>query len=101
MAKEPDTIRDGVADVNVKNLGDQPAFYAGLLMKDAAAHARAMEIIRESGVAAAIRKITEVDVTEAIAIVKATTGSDTSTLLANLTAAGAFGRQSAAGEKPK
>lgn len=90
---EPDRIRDAVADVDLKNLGEQPAFYAGLAMKGAVAHSNAMDLIRESATGAAVRKITEVDVTEAISIVKATTGSDTATLLANLIATGAFGQQ--------
>lgn len=90
---ESDKVRDAVADVDLKNLGEQPAFYAGLAFKGAVAHSNAMDLIRESATAAALRKITEVDVAEAISIIKATTGSDSASLLANLLAAGAFGQQ--------
>ena len=92
---ESDTIRDGVADVNLKCLGDAPAFYAGLSMRQAVSHVGAMDLIRESATAAALRKITEMDVAEAIGVVKATTGSDSAALLANLMASAGFGQQTA------
>lgn len=47
MMADEDAVRSPVSDVNLKNLGDQPAFYAGLAMKGAVAHSNAMDLIRE------------------------------------------------------
>jgi len=80
-------IVDSVANANIKNLGDGPAFYAGLAMSNSVSHQNRLQILAESALGQITKKATEVDITEAISILKATSGNEVASTLANLAAA--------------
>ena len=82
MALNPDVV-ESVANSNFKNVADSPAFYTGMMHADSIAHQRAVNTIREK----TLINLAEVDVAEAIAANKMTTGNDLGGIVASLGAA--------------
>lgn len=56
MAADPGII-DSVSNVNTKNLGDQPSFYAGLAMGNAVSHQNRVNQVGEAALSAAIKTL--------------------------------------------
>jgi hypothetical protein len=84
---------DTINNANLKTVGEMAAHSAGLAMQNSVAHAGAMNQIRELAIGALSKKMTELDVTEAVSLVKATSGNDVAAQIAALTAALAAGQQ--------
>lgn len=98
MAASEDLI-DSVANANNKFAGgvaEMGIHSLGLAMQNAVAHQAHMFSIQEAAVGMVIKKLVEVDVTEAVSMLKATTpGMDLSSTLAALQAAIASNQQGA------
>lgn len=92
MALHEDII-GSVANANLKNLGEAPAFYMALAMGDAVAHQRNTNAIREAALGSILKKLTEMDSEEAISILKSTSGNEVASQMANLLAALNSGQQ--------
>lgn len=86
-------IVESVADANLKNVAEAPAFYSALAMGNATAHQQAMQQIQLAAVGAIVKGLTEVDPTEAVATLKATSGNEVASTLAQLLAALGSGQQ--------
>lgn len=106
-------VMDSVSAVNTKNLGDQPAFYAGLAManavhnqglaqSNAVSNQQAMNAIQQAAVGSIVNLLLNIDPAEAISTVKELTGDDIAQKLLNLAAALASNQQGAkiAGNTP-
>lgn len=101
MALSPEIV-ESVANTNLKNLGEAPAFHAAISMGNAVAHQQAMQQIQLAAVGSIVKSLTEVDPTEAVAVLKATSGNEVASQLSALLAALASGQQSSktAGNTP-
>ncbi len=89
-------LTDSVADVNLKNLGDNPAFYNGLAantavlaLQNLVAHQNRVNVIAEAALSNAVSQINSAQTTpeEAVALVKATSGNDLAQQISALAAA--------------
>src|SRR5258708_4408593 len=91
-------VVDSVASANLKNLGDQPAFYAGLGYANAIAHQQAMQqqmvtaqagytAITQATVTAAVKSLLSTTPEQAVSDSKLLTGNDLASTLANLLSA--------------
>lgn len=89
----PEQIVDAVASTNLKNVGEAPAFYSGLAMGNAVSHQNAMQQISLAATGAIVKQLTEVDPAEAVAVLKATSGNEVATSMAQLLAALNSGQQ--------
>ena len=63
-------IVDSVASSNLKTLGDAGAQYASLAVGNAVSHQNRLNVLAETSVATAIKRLQEVDVEEAVSISK-------------------------------
>ncbi len=86
-------IVESVADANLKNVGEAPAFYSGLAMANATAHQQAMQQIQLAATGAIVKKLTEIDAAEAVSVLKATSGNEVASTIAQLLAALGGGQQ--------
>ena len=86
MALAPEFV-EATANANLKNVGEAPAFYLGLAMGDAVAHQRAVSTIREAALGSIVKKLTELDASEAVSVLKATSGNDLAAQITALAAA--------------
>lgn len=69
-----ESIVDSVANTNLKNVAEAPAFYSGLAMGDAVAHQRGINTIREAAIGSIVDRIIHADPSEAISTLKMMTG---------------------------
>lgn len=67
---------ESVADVNLKNVGDAPAFYSALAMGNSVSHQQAMNSVTLAATGSIVKALTEMDIAQASSIVKAATGQD-------------------------
>lgn len=86
-------IIESVANSNMKNVAEAPAFYSGLAMADAIDHRRAMQQITLASTGAIVNKLTNLDAAEALAVQKVASGNDVSQQLSALLAALNSGNQ--------
>jgi len=87
-----DQTIDTLNNVNLKTVGEQAAFSTGLSMENAVSHQQAMNQIRELSMGNLAKKMTELDVMESLAVVKATSGNDVANQISALMAALAAGQ---------
>lgn len=66
---------DAVATGNVKTVAEATSFYAGLAFANAISHQQAMNQILVGAVGQVLKRLTEVDVEEAISVMKELQGS--------------------------
>lgn len=92
-----ETVVDAVGINNVKTIGEQAAFSTGLAMQNLVAHQNRMQILAESAMGSIVKKLTEVDITEAVSVLKATSGNEVASTLAQLAAAIGSGQQTTKG----
>ncbi len=92
MAELDPAILGTVANTNLKSVGEGPAFYSNIAMGNAVSHQQAMNTILTAAAGSTVKKLTEIDVAEASAIVKASTGQDLAGSIASLMAALASGQ---------
>jgi len=95
MAELDPAIVGAVANTDLKSVGEGPAFYSNLAMGNAVSHQQGMNTILTAAVGAIVKKLTEIDVAEATAIVKASTGQDLAGSISALMAALASGQVTA------
>jgi len=88
-------VVDSVTASNFKNLGDAPAFYTSLAMGNAVAHQNRMAVVAEAATSSAVKKLTELDPAEAVAVLKATSGNEVASQLSSIMAALSSNQQSA------
>lgn len=91
----PEGIYDAVAVENVKVGAGGPAFWGNQMMANAIANQQAMQAIMQASVGQIVKKLTEVDVGEAVSILKATTGNEVASAISALQAALASAQQGA------
>lgn len=92
MALAPEIV-ESVANANLKNVAEAPAFYSGIAMGNAVSHQQAMQQITLAATGAIVKQLTEVDPAEAVAVLKATSGNEVAATLAQLLAALGSGQQ--------
>ena len=90
-----DSTVETLNTVNLKTVGEAAAFAVALAYQNAVAHQGAMNLIREAAVGSIIKNMTEVDPTQAMAVLKMTTGNDSAAQISSLLAAIASGQQAA------
>lgn len=83
---------DSLNNANLKTVGEQAAFATGLSMQNQVSHQGAMNQIRELSMGNLAKKMTELDVMESLAVVKATSGNDVANQISALMAALAAGQ---------
>lgn len=81
----PDDIRESVASVNLKVLGEQTAALSNLAFANAVSHQNRMNVLAEAVVGRIAKDMAEVDPSESVAIQKLLSGND---LAQNLSALG-------------
>jgi predicted DNA-binding transcriptional regulator YafY len=86
-------IVDAVAGSNMKNVAEAPAFYSGLAMGNAIAHQQAMQTVQQAAVGSIVKKLTEIDAAEAVAVLKATSGNEVASQMASILGAINSGQQ--------
>ena len=91
--KSTDSTVETLNTVNLKTVGEAAAFAVALAYQNAVAHQGAMNDIRLATVGAIVKNLTEVDATQAMSILKMTTGNDVASQIANLLAAVTSGQQ--------
>ncbi len=69
-------IIDSVANANVKTVGDGPAFYTNLSYGNAVAHQQAMQQVQLAATGSIVKALTEMDIGQAVAVLKAAGGLD-------------------------
>ena len=69
-------VVDAVANANFKNIAEAGAFYASLSMRDAVESQRRMSALADHATGCLLKQYNEMDTSEAISVVKATTGFD-------------------------
>lgn len=97
-----ESVLASVSNANFKNLGDAPAFYTALAMGNAVSHQQAMQQVQIAATGQIIKNLSEVDPTEAIAVLKATSGNDLAQQISALTSALSQAQQASktAGQTP-
>jgi len=86
---------DTINNTNLKTVGEAASHSMGLAFENAVAHQAAMNQIRELAIGSLAKKMTELDVSEAAALLKVTSGNDVASQIAALTSALAAGQQTA------
>jgi hypothetical protein len=81
-------ILDSVTNVNTKTLGDGPAFYTNMQMANSVSHQQALNQIGQAALGAIVDKLINVDVPEAVGLLKASGGVDPGVIMALATALG-------------
>jgi len=84
---------DTINNANLKTVGEMAAHSTGLAMQNAVAHAGAMNQIRELAMGSLAKSMTELDPTQAVSMLKATTGNEPAAQISALLAALASGQQ--------
>jgi hypothetical protein len=84
---------DTINNANLKTVGEMAAHSSGLAMQNAVAHSGAMNQIRELAMGSLAKSMTELDPSQAIAILKATTGNESASQISALLAALSSGQQ--------
>ena len=74
----------GTNDLFVK--GNGPAFYTNMAYGNAVAHQQAMQQLQLAATGQIVKKLTEVDMLEALSVLKASSGNDVAQQLAQLMA---------------
>lgn len=82
-----DDLGMSVAGTNLKVVADSPAFYAGLAMSNATSHQQRLQTLSEAALASAIKNLTEMDTSQAVAELKATSGNEVAGTISALLAA--------------
>lgn len=88
-----ETVVEAVGINNVKTIGEAAAAATALSFQNSVAHQNRMNILAESAMGSIVKKLTEVDITEAVAVLKATSGNEVATGIAQLAAALSSGQQ--------
>lgn len=70
-------VVDSVANTNFKNIADAGGFYSGLAMQNAVNHQQSMQQIQLAATGQIVKRLNEVDVTEALSILTTTRGAET------------------------
>ena len=91
MALDPGML-DSVANANLKNVAEAPAFYSGLAMGNAVAHQQAMQQIQIAATGSIVKYLTESDPNEAVSVLKTVSGNDLGGALASILASLAAGQ---------
>lgn len=86
-------IIESVANANLKNVAEAPAFYSGLAMGNAVAHQQSMQQIQLAATGSIVKALTEIDPTEAVSVLKATTGNEVAGAITALQSALASAQQ--------
>lgn len=86
---------DAVGINNVKTIGEAAAAATALSIQNSVAHQNRMNVLAESAMGSIVKKLTEVDITEAVAVLKATSGNEVASGIAQLTAALSSSQQAA------
>ena len=81
-----DSTVETLNTVNLKTVGEAAAHSIALAYENATAHQNAMNLLREASIGAITKNMTEVDPTQAMSILKMTTGDAVSQQLASLVA---------------
>jgi hypothetical protein len=84
---------ESVANSNLKNVADAPAYYSGLAMGNAVAHQQSMQNIQLAAVGKIVKYLTEANAEESMAVLKMMSGNDPASQIANLMAALSSGQQ--------
>ena len=92
MVLAPEFV-ESVANANLKNVAEAPAFYSALAMGNATAHQQSMQQVQLAATGAIVKKLTEIDVAEAVSILKASSGNEVASNLAQLLSALGAGQQ--------
>ena len=90
-----DMMAEATAATNIKNVAEAPAFYSGLAMGNAVAHQQAMQQVQIAATGAIVKGLTEIDPTEAVSALKATSGNEVAGTIAAILGALGSGQQSA------
>ncbi len=92
MPLSPEIV-ESVANTNLKNVGEAPAFYSGLAMGNAVAHQQGLQLVQQAAIGSIVKKLTEIDAAEAVSVLKATSGNEVATTMTQLLAALNSGQQ--------
>jgi hypothetical protein len=86
---------DTLNNVNLKTVGEAASHSMGLAMENAVAHQAAMNQVRELAIGALAKSMTEMDPSQAVSILKATSGNEMASQITSLLAALSSGQQQA------
>lgn len=90
-----ETVVDALGINNVKTLGEAAAHSMAMSFENSVNHQNRMNILAESALGAAVKRMNEVDPSEAVAILKATSGNEVASQISALMAAISSNQQGA------
>ncbi len=81
-------IVDSVATANIKTVSEGPAYFTNILYGNAVAHQQAMQQIQLAATGSIVKGLTEMDIGQAVAVLKAAGGLDPGVLASLMAALG-------------